>query len=123
MPGGSVILRTSQIYVLDLADLALNEAGIPHFARVEGASGLEFAMPAAPSAAPGVWWTIHVSREHEAGALAVIGNLPSDRESVPSVTARCYSPATRVHCRIVAWILLAISIAGILFAVIDALLP
>lgn len=79
------LMRTGQLYKLDMADAALKEAQVPHFTREEDASGMRVAMPAAPSMAPGVWWSILVPEECAADARHVLSELPFEITTTPDV--------------------------------------
>ena len=111
------VLRTGRLYVLDMADPALKEAGIPHFMREEGASGMRVAMPVLPSEGPGVWWTILVAEEEFNEAKEVIDSLPFETSNNPDPWEFCPSVKAKLGCQIMA----AIYLIGILVMVVIAI--
>ncbi len=80
-----VVLRTGVLYEADMAASALEEAGVPHYRREESSAGLTFAMPAAPSSGPGVWWAIVVPAAAVDRAEEVLETLPIPRDESPGV--------------------------------------
>jgi hypothetical protein len=79
------IMRTGQLYKLDMADAVLKEAQLPHFTREESVSGMREAMPVAPSMAPGVWWAILVPEECAEDARHILSELPFEITTNPDV--------------------------------------
>ena len=79
------VMRTGQLYKLDMADAALRDARVPHFTREETASGLRVAMPAAPSMGPGTWWAILVPEECAEDARHILSDLPFVITTTPDV--------------------------------------
>ena len=79
------IMRTGQLYKLDMADAALKDAQVPHFTREETASGMRVAMPAAPSMGPGIWWAILVPEERAEEARSILSELPFEITTAPDV--------------------------------------
>jgi len=79
------VLRTGQLYQADMADLALQEKGIPHFLRQETSAGMRLAMPVLPTMSPGTWWTIQVPKECLAEATDAIAELPLTISRLPDV--------------------------------------
>ena len=100
------IFRTGRLWDADMVCAALEEENVPYYRRQETSSGLEFAMSAAPTAAPGVWFTVWVSRELESEARAVLSSLPLDLDRVPDVVDFSSSRRARVAWRLLAGILL-----------------
>lgn len=80
-----VVLRTGRLLEADLAASTLEEAGIPHYRQEEDSSGLSFAMPLAPSAGPGTWWTLHVPESRAEEAESILEQLPITLEKSPGV--------------------------------------
>ena len=79
------VMRTGQLYKLDMADAALREAQVPHFTREETSSGMRVAMPVAPSMGPGTWWAILVPEEHAEDARSILSELPFEITTTPEV--------------------------------------
>ena len=79
------IFRTGQLYKVEMADSALNEAQVPHFLREETSSGLRVAMPVAPSMGPGTWWVILVPEECADEARKILSELPFEITINPDV--------------------------------------
>src|SRR5947209_2611185 len=79
------VMRTGQLYKVDMADAALKEAQVPHFLREETASGMRVAMPAAPSMGPGIWWAILVPQERADEARNILSELPFEITTTPDV--------------------------------------
>lgn len=80
-----VILRTGKLHWHDAADLALTEAGIPHYSQQESVSGVIEAMGIDPSPAPGVWWSILVPADTAEKAKRVVQSLPYDYSLDPEI--------------------------------------
>jgi len=80
-----VVLRTGRLFEADMAVLALETAGIPHYRQEESSSGLVFAMPAAPSAGPGILWVIRVPEAVAEQAHSILEELPMEIEESPGV--------------------------------------
>jgi hypothetical protein len=78
-----VVLRTGQVWQIDMAINALKEAHIPHLAEEETASGLRLAMPVAPSPGPGVCWTLRVPASQVDRAQQVLSALPFEVKTNP----------------------------------------
>ena len=57
------IFRTDQLWQFDTARDALKENDIPFYGQSEGFGGMPTAVSAAPTQAPGVFWTILVPQE------------------------------------------------------------
>jgi hypothetical protein len=118
------IMRTGQLYKLDMADAALEEAQVPHFTREETTSGMRVAMPAAPSMAPGVWWAIVVPEECAEQARHILSELPFEITTRPDVwDSQPAGPSGRfgVWYRVFAVLMLASILYGIVMAFIRAL--
>jgi hypothetical protein len=105
------ILRTSRLWDADMVCNRLDDHEVPYYRRQESSSGLEFAMSAAPSPGPGVWFTVWVPNPEADEARRVLEDLPIDFDVEPDVVDRAYTPG---HRRLV-WVVAAILLAWFLF--------
>jgi hypothetical protein len=80
-----VVYRSGLLFEADLVADALKRADIPHFRREESSSGLDFAMPVAPTQEPGVLWSVVVPRGFLTRARRVISSLPVSKNLYPGV--------------------------------------
>jgi len=114
------LLRTGKLYQLDAADLALRDAGLPHYLQEESVSGMRTAMPVDPSPAPGTWWTILIPADRFDEASRVISDLPFSFTTEPDVWDCSPSPCGRRIITIAAWVALALILLAIIGALIRA---
>ena len=98
-----VVLRTGRLFEADMAASALETAGVPHFRQEQSSSGLSFAMPAAPSAGPGILWVVRVPEAVAEQARSVLEELPIPIEESPGVWD--FSPTERAKSLHRSWAL------------------
>jgi hypothetical protein len=101
-----VILRTGQVWQLDMAVDALKRAGVPHMVEEERASGLRLAMPVAPAPGPGVCWTLRVPGVQLEKAKQVLSELPFEIKTNPD--AWDFNPDPEVKKGWRTWIVVAL---------------
>jgi hypothetical protein len=96
--GSSVVVyRTGILYEADMVADAMTRAGIPFFRRKESIGGLSFAMPAAPSMAPGDIWAIVVPGTWADRAKHFVAELPVPRAAEQGV--RGFQPPEKLLIR------------------------
>jgi hypothetical protein len=78
-----VVLRTGQLWQMDMAEEALKQAGIAYFRQEETSSGLRLAMPLMPSAGPGMSFALLVPETAVAKALEVLSAMPFEIKTNP----------------------------------------
>jgi len=105
------ILRTGRIICFDWVCGALDDAGIPYQCREESSGGLQFAMPAAPSAAPGTWWTVLVPSVQRPQAQEVLAVMPFDPSMTPDVWDFQPKPSGKLFWQMCAIVVLALMMA------------
>jgi hypothetical protein len=108
-----VVLRTGQVWQMDMAIDALKRAHVPHFCQQETAAGLRLAVPAAPAAGPGTWYAVLVPEARAEAARGVLATLPFEVKTDPGVWDFGPTPrAKRLYRRlgIVAVALLALAL-------------
>ncbi len=86
------VFATGKRLYFDWARAALDDADIPYFAREYNVAGLRLALPAFPTAGPGISWTIWVPDNVAPAAAEEIESLPFDKVSVPNVWDFCADP-------------------------------
>ena len=107
------VLRTARLWDADMAANLLEEHGVPHYRRQETSGGLEFAMPASPAPAPGVWFTLWVPGEEAEAARSLLEALPMELDREPDVVDRGATPRNRRLIFLGAAIMLAMLLFGI----------
>ena len=116
-----VVFRTGILWEYDAIASALKDAGIPYFSCEETSSGLRLAMPAAPSGAPGTWWTVRVPFVALEDAKAVLAQFPFGDKVNPGVYD--FTPFLNVKivwkiakiCGIVVLVLIIVSFLSVFF--------
>jgi hypothetical protein len=83
------VYATGKRLYFDWACSALDDAGIPYFTRQYNVASLRQALPAFPTAEPGVSWTIWVPDNVAEAAQDEIDALPFDKDPVPGVWDFC----------------------------------
>lgn len=114
-----VLLRTGQLLEADLAASSLEEAGIPHYRQEESSGGLTVAMPAAPSAGPGVWWVVQVPAAMAEEARSILETLPIEVDDSPGVWDFAPTERGRSFFRSWAWAYLVLFALALLWGLME----
>lgn len=103
--------RTLHLYEADLVASELEAVGIPFHRAEEAPTGVRFAMPAAPSAAPGLTFLVVVPGRDAERARALVESLPVSNDSAPGVWATGMDANVRKFFRSWAWLSLVAFVA------------
>jgi hypothetical protein len=82
--------------------------------------GLRTALPAIPTAMPGVSWAVFVPEAAAAEAERVIGELPFDRSDEPGTWNFSPYPEIRKIVKVLISVWLLILLAGLVYQVVNA---
>ena len=79
------VFRTGQLFEADRLCSTLEDEGIPYYRRQETSGGIEYAMPAAPAAGPGVWFTVWIPAPEQERVEQIIQDLRLEQKRDPGV--------------------------------------
>jgi hypothetical protein len=117
----SVIFRTGQLYKIDMACTALKDAAIPHFTREENVAGLRLAMPASPSSAPGLSWTLLVPTDHVPRAQETLAAMPFEVTLEHDIREFAASPAVKTGWKLYIGVVLFLTICALVIKIVGGL--
>ena len=114
-----IILRTGKVMDFDMASNTLKEARILVQCNQVSDTGVRLVVPATPTPAPGVWYTIAVPRMCLEEATELLQELPIELTTNPSTWHSNSSPEFKGAWRIYSAIIIAIIAAAFVFSMIQ----
>lgn len=117
-----VVLRTGKLYEVDTALLALKEANVPCFAQQQGIDGVRFAMPAMPTAGPGLWYIVLVPVTVVQQAQDILSQLPIEVKTDPDAWDFTTDTSLRINWKTAIILFLIAMVLTLLLPLMDNIL-